>query len=264
MVVDPIGAMSLVVNSTALVVDTFSLGLELKKVLRKEDDRKIYLKIIETLIKASRNEADKQIREEYGQGASHLGFVFDGVLFEQFKKELEAHPKNPPTSEQILQVLQEYDYIDPIETVILRQRLETNLTKSMQYVQSHIIAMTAENVEKLLESEATLRRLLHDLLQRVETPDSAAQHHVNPSKIRGWYYYASDSVNLIGREKELERLDEFCDNERKLSWWIVTGEGGSGKSKLCYEFANRRRRVGWTICMRNDARVDSAAGEHPV
>jgi hypothetical protein len=75
----------------------------------------------------------------------------------------------------------------------------------------------------------------------------------------------SRSGALIGRKKELKQLKNFCrrrprcypfsswyditDNKRQpFLFWIVSGEEGSGKSKLCYEFLLRMSHRGWTVC----------------
>lgn len=50
------------------------------------------------------------------------------------------------------------------------------------------------------------------------------------------YHYARRSVPFCGREKELERLQEFIGAEEAFSWWSITGQAGSGKSRLAYEF----------------------------
>ncbi|HEX3027883.1 MAG TPA: SIR2 family protein [Clostridia bacterium] len=52
------------------------------------------------------------------------------------------------------------------------------------------------------------------------------------------FVYNSGSVGFFGREKEIEKLKEFCNSEDGVKWWAITGEGGSGKSRLAYELKN--------------------------
>ena len=55
------------------------------------------------------------------------------------------------------------------------------------------------------------------------------------------------SVPFLGRDQELAALDEFltADRERPFVWWLVTGSGGTGKTRLARELCLRARRQGW-------------------
>jgi tetratricopeptide (TPR) repeat protein len=54
-------------------------------------------------------------------------------------------------------------------------------------------------------------------------------------------------VPFLGREAALKALDEFLNAERKrpFAWWLVTGGGGAGKTRLARELCLRMRRQGW-------------------
>ena len=58
------------------------------------------------------------------------------------------------------------------------------------------------------------------------------------------YIYDTDRLKLIGREKELALLEEFADAPGN-HWAMVTGEAGSGKSRMCLEFAFQMNAKGW-------------------
>lgn len=49
-------------------------------------------------------------------------------------------------------------------------------------------------------------------------------------------HYAARYLDFIGRKKELTKLNDFLNTDSNLSWWIVTGEGGIGKSRLVLEW----------------------------
>jgi len=40
----------------------------------------------------------------------------------------------------------------------------------------------------------------------------------------------------VGREREVEALRAFLNNPKQLSWWLVAGHSGQGKSRLAMEF----------------------------
>ncbi len=68
-----------------------------------------------------------------------------------------------------------------------------------------------------------------------------------PSKFRFAYNYKVDELKLIGREEELERLERFVNAEPLQSWCLVTGAGGTGKSRLCFEFARQMNQKAWDV-----------------
>jgi hypothetical protein len=54
-----------------------------------------------------------------------------------------------------------------------------------------------------------------------------------------WFMYFQASTPLIGREYELEILTKFLESDDDFRWWTILGEGGSGKSRLCFELIER-------------------------
>ncbi len=52
---------------------------------------------------------------------------------------------------------------------------------------------------------------------------------------KAWLAFSSRSTKFVGREREQELLIEFLDSPAKFSWLLLTGSGGSGKSRLALE-----------------------------
>ena len=50
------------------------------------------------------------------------------------------------------------------------------------------------------------------------------------------FSYRSQVVSFVGREEELELLKKFLSDEQNISLISITGSGGSGKSRLIYQF----------------------------
>lgn len=44
---------------------------------------------------------------------------------------------------------------------------------------------------------------------------------------------------FAGRDRELEYLHNFVNDERPLLWWAITGSAGKGKTRLAYEFVKK-------------------------
>lgn len=53
------------------------------------------------------------------------------------------------------------------------------------------------------------------------------------------FSYDAKNVEFFGRKDEIEKLIDFCLDMRKILWWAVTGAGGTGKSRLAYEFSKK-------------------------
>lgn len=50
------------------------------------------------------------------------------------------------------------------------------------------------------------------------------------------YHFSNEILKFCGRSMELARLKSFVETDTPFSWWAITGQGGSGKSRLAYEF----------------------------
>ncbi len=59
--------------------------------------------------------------------------------------------------------------------------------------------------------------------------------------------YNSGCVGFFGRTEEMEQLEAFFNCNQRVSWWAVTAPGGSGKSRLVYEFTRKKEKEGWKI-----------------
>jgi len=52
-------------------------------------------------------------------------------------------------------------------------------------------------------------------------------------------YFGARKVPFVGREAELKRLLRFTVTRGDVAWWLVTGPGGMGKSRLALELCHR-------------------------
>lgn len=57
------------------------------------------------------------------------------------------------------------------------------------------------------------------------------------------FQYDANLIDFVGRKSEMKQLEEFCNRKVGIfKWWAVTGEGGTGKSRLIYEFVNKMKK----------------------
>jgi hypothetical protein len=56
---------------------------------------------------------------------------------------------------------------------------------------------------------------------------------------KAWLPFSSRATSLVGRDKEQTRLENFLNSESTFSWLLMTGDGGSGKSRLALELCRQ-------------------------
>ena len=68
----------------------------------------------------------------------------------------------------------------------------------------------------------------------------------NADSIEYLLSWKSRLTDLIGREQELKALHDWADSPGPISSRMITGEGGTGKTRLAFEFARQlREQKGW-------------------
>jgi len=68
----------------------------------------------------------------------------------------------------------------------------------------------------------------------------------NADSIEYLLSWKSRLTELIGREQELKALHDWADSPNPISSRMITGEGGTGKTRLAFEFARQlREQKGW-------------------
>lgn len=61
-----------------------------------------------------------------------------------------------------------------------------------------------------------------------------------------WLTYASRQAMLIGRNALLNQLESFFDQENSFGWWVISGGGGVGKSRLALDSIEPRQAL-WDV-----------------
>ena len=63
--------------------------------------------------------------------------------------------------------------------------------------------------------------------------------------VKGVHIYTRAGQPWIGRETEISLLHEFRTDPRSFAWWTIVGAGGTGKSRLAFEFARAVNAENW-------------------
>ena len=72
-------------------------------------------------------------------------------------------------------------------------------------------------------------------------------NHVEPAGSNA-LHYSNVKIKTTGRKLEIKKLRSFMKKPNPFLWCLITGEGGTGKSKLCYDFMKNMKRRWWKPC----------------
>ena len=102
------------------------------------------------------------------------------------------------------------------------------------------------------DKHEAVRVILEHLLEEID-PESynVLPVHVGALKsidLSERFSYKAEIVPFAGRANELQALNTFLgDTHIAFRWWAITGPGGSGKSRLAYEF-QKQLPLDWAVC----------------
>lgn len=127
------------------------------------------------------------------------------------------------------------------------------------------------NLEHRIVGQETLQRVntIYEktqlVLDKVSIRNSAylynSSRSINISGRIQRFHYSAGNIKLYGRETEIKQLEDFCLGEDQIKsnfkWWLISGEGGTGKSRLALEFAKKMELLGWTVCYPYNNRIET-------
>lgn len=105
------------------------------------------------------------------------------------------------------------------------------------------------DIDKPISVEIILHKILID----------TKNERILKTSNRGEYYYKYSEHDLVGREIEIKKLEDFLNSKSNytfdFSWWMLWGKDVAGKSKLSYEFA-RKYASTWDWYMIGPGQID--------
>jgi hypothetical protein len=220
-------------------------------------------------------EALNRYEKEHPERDSNGKFAFykSEIITTELLKHRIFGKENALNTESLQKAFSENPNIKPLTTQQLEQfinyfhdacKANTQLAAlEKQYRFPEKIYEIAAYLEKLLalasdqkNTGAEIKEILELFIknQEAQSPDKAFELFVN-RQILPWeavegniniFNYRSQKFAYVPRPEE-NTLEGFLNSNAHFSWWAITGEGGSGKSRLAFEFTksiNQRKK--WT------------------
>ena len=111
----------------------------------------------------------------------------------------------------------------------------------------------AEKIVTLKEAKTRGKRKSEDRqvsisrsTQRAELDLQRKVIESDPNRKQSLFRFEYRSIEFVGREEEMQRLRKFAGHkDEKLLWWVITGSGGTGKSRLALEFCLELEKKNW-------------------
>ena len=150
----------------------------------------------------------------------------------------------------------------PVYIVLLEENIDWDSTKL-----GTKIRFQNQHKDMFLDDEYLIEKLndrnISDMyLCQTSEPVNFAIHHdlpkmTLPHQYGNQYTFMyrnknNERIKLVGRDNELKKLNEFTSSEDMFAWTMIIGAAGTGKSKLCLEFAYKKNAEGWNIYFFNE------------
>lgn len=104
----------------------------------------------------------------------------------------------------------------------------------------------------VLELKQSVRKSTEEIIYKIKYQDSFAEYIDNQKVLLEVPFkldYRFKNIPFIGRTEELKEIEAFCASEKQISWWAILGKGGSGKSRLVYQYIkNNIDSSDWKMC----------------
>lgn len=137
----------------------------------------------------------------------------------------------------IVRVLEAHIQEEAKNRTLSRKDLSELIAAARTDIETWAASPMAVRIRAVFDEVGQLKRLLHNNTDRL--PPNAS-----PGKLLTAAYEVI-SFDEKGRREELDLLAHWCNEDEHRSVLLLTGEGGSGKTRLMIEWCRRLRHQGW-------------------
>ncbi|WP_460957884.1 hypothetical protein [Spirosoma litoris] len=124
------------------------------------------------------------------------------------------------------------------ELFIVNIKSDTELRKL--YVEEYY----KETIFKINESINNLGSNINQIVLNTSINPQLTKNVESEKKSMHYFNYRLRNTLFLGRDAEIQNLNDFYYHESNFSWWVITGRGGVGKSRLALEFCIRLELLG--------------------
>jgi hypothetical protein len=175
---------------------------------------------------------------------------------ESLQKAFGTNPNiKPPTTQQLEQFINYFHDACKANTQLAalekKYRFPEKIYEIVAYLEK-LLALASDQKNTVREIKEKLELFIKS--QEAQSPEKAFERYIN-KQLQPWelvggniniFNYRSQQFAYVPRPEEKD-LEGFLNSNAHFSWWAITGEGGSGKSRLAFEFTksiNQRKK--WT------------------
>jgi tetratricopeptide (TPR) repeat protein len=137
----------------------------------------------------------------------------------------------------IVRVFEAHIQDEPKDRTLTRKDLSDLIDAARTDIGTWAASPMAARIRAVFDEVGQIKRLLHDNTDRL--PPNAS-----PGKLLTAAYEVIP-FDENGRREELDLLASWCNGDEQRSVLLLTGEGGSGKTRLMIEWCRRLRHQGW-------------------
>ena len=167
----------------------------------------------------------------------HRQKIFPNSLFLQGTNALRFHDLNEPLPHRILAGLVRGEDPAYLRQLLREQaNIPADLLQTLNHWLSGLHIEWREKEEEYRVSEGQGKSCLR-------IPDFSTSP--NPDSIEYLLNWKSRLTPMLGREPELRALHAWADTSSKISIRLMIGEGGVGKTRLAFEFAEQLKDNDW-------------------
>ncbi|MEM1331668.1 MAG: AAA family ATPase [Planctomycetota bacterium] len=207
-------------------IATVALGLAGRKVYKEYKASKAEEQVEQSLTKLLEEHSSIQAALKRGFGTLELGQIDGSIDHDQLKADLQKG----------LEKLTELAAMQRSDRLALAEQ-NNALVESLNGFE-----------QRFDEIDQKLDKLLELLTHR---PHFAVKPPPGEKDAFASLRFTNSKSTLVGREDELKKLDAFLDHtpagRSDFSFWLVTGPGGMGKSRLAHELCLRRQEQYWDV-----------------
>jgi len=129
-------------------------------------------------------------------------------------------------------------YLDRTENMILSNHTVDEMRQILEKAQVELSEVLESIQNKLVQITAKIE-YKSSFMEMIDRIKPKAYNNVP-------FHYLNPSIRFFGREAEMEELDAFREDGSQVLFCILTGGGGTGKSRLMFEYAKSREyQVDW-------------------